>query len=143
GNYWCSERTMYRILAAAGQNGERRRQASHPAGTIPEPPDAVLVFRGVRLRVGTAAGEEFGEDGAQRSEVAAAGAKEVEVVLHRPGGQDGGTGEVEADGVDPVVVGGVEQEVAEELPGARLGEAVTQLLRALLVLTNLEVNRGF
>ncbi|MFG2405836.1 transposase [Streptomyces brevispora] len=36
GNYWCSERTMYRILSAAGQNGERRRQATHPARTIPE-----------------------------------------------------------------------------------------------------------
>lgn len=27
---------MYRILSAAGQNGERRRQATHPARTIPE-----------------------------------------------------------------------------------------------------------
>ncbi|MFE8950645.1 reverse transcriptase domain-containing protein [Streptomyces sp. NPDC007856] len=36
GNYWCSERTMYRILSAAGQNGECRRQAAHPPGTIPE-----------------------------------------------------------------------------------------------------------
>nr|WP_224274348.1 transposase family protein [Streptomyces sp. LS1784] len=27
---------MYRILAAAGQNGERRRQATHPPRTIPE-----------------------------------------------------------------------------------------------------------
>ncbi|AXE75735.1 hypothetical protein C5746_42680 [Streptomyces atratus] len=31
----------------------------------------------------------------ERSEAAAAGAEEVEVVLHRPGGQDGGTGEAE------------------------------------------------
>ncbi len=29
-------RTMYRILSAAGQNGERRRQATHPAKTVPE-----------------------------------------------------------------------------------------------------------
>ncbi|WP_405970602.1 IS3 family transposase [Streptomyces sp. NBC_00988] len=36
GNYWCSQRTMYRILSAAGQNGERRRQATHPPRTIPE-----------------------------------------------------------------------------------------------------------
>ena len=36
GRYWCSERTMYRILAAAGQNGERRRQATHPAKTVPQ-----------------------------------------------------------------------------------------------------------
>ncbi len=36
GRYWCSQRTMYRILAAAGQNGERRRQATHPAKTVPQ-----------------------------------------------------------------------------------------------------------
>lgn len=36
GRYWCSERTMYRILAEAGQSGERRRQATHPAKTVPE-----------------------------------------------------------------------------------------------------------
>lgn len=137
------------LAGAAGGLGQRLGAGGAVAGlddwgqVLEQPPDAVLVFRGVRLRVGPAAGEEFGEYGAQRSKLAAAGAREVEVVLHRPGGQDGGAGEVEADGVDPVVVGGVEQEVAEELPGARLGEAVTQLLRALLVLTNLEVNRGF
>ncbi|MFB6956962.1 hypothetical protein ACFCYB_07930 [Streptomyces sp. NPDC056309] len=36
GNYWCPERTMYRILSDAGQSGERRRQATHPPRTIPE-----------------------------------------------------------------------------------------------------------
>src|SRR5690242_2762871 len=36
GRYHCSERTMYRILAEAGQGGERRRQAVHPAKTVPE-----------------------------------------------------------------------------------------------------------
>ena len=36
GRYWCSERTMYRILEAAGQTGERRRQAVHPAKTVPQ-----------------------------------------------------------------------------------------------------------
>jgi putative transposase len=36
GRWWCSESTMYRILRAAGQNGERRRQATHPARTKPE-----------------------------------------------------------------------------------------------------------
>lgn len=36
GRYWCSQRTMYRILAAAGQCGERRRQATHPPRSIPE-----------------------------------------------------------------------------------------------------------
>ena len=36
GRYWCSQRTMYRILQAAGQCGERRRQATHPPRTIPE-----------------------------------------------------------------------------------------------------------
>lgn len=36
GRYWCSPRTMYRILAQAGQSGERRRQATHPPKVIPE-----------------------------------------------------------------------------------------------------------
>jgi len=36
GRYHCSIRTMYRILETAGQNGERRRQAAHPAKTVPE-----------------------------------------------------------------------------------------------------------
>ena len=36
GRYWCSARTMYRILAAADMSGERRRQATHPPRTIPE-----------------------------------------------------------------------------------------------------------
>lgn len=36
GRYWCSERTMYRILAGAGLSGERRRQATHPPRKIPE-----------------------------------------------------------------------------------------------------------
>lgn len=36
GRYWCSPRTMYRILNDAGQSGERRRQATHPSRVIPE-----------------------------------------------------------------------------------------------------------
>ncbi|MFI0264264.1 transposase [Streptomyces sp. NPDC017056] len=36
GRYHCSVRTMYRILAEAGQNGERRRQATHPPRTVPK-----------------------------------------------------------------------------------------------------------
>lgn len=36
GRYYCSQRTMHRVLAAAGQSGERRRQATHPPRTIPE-----------------------------------------------------------------------------------------------------------
>lgn len=36
GRYWCSARTMYRILAAAEMTGERRRQATHPPRVIPE-----------------------------------------------------------------------------------------------------------
>lgn len=36
GRYHCSERTMYRILKKAGQDGERRRQATHPPRTVPE-----------------------------------------------------------------------------------------------------------
>ena len=36
GRYHCSIRTMYRILQAAGQSGERRRQSLHPARKVPE-----------------------------------------------------------------------------------------------------------
>jgi putative transposase len=35
GVYWCSQSTMYRILRQAGESRERRRQATHPARTIP------------------------------------------------------------------------------------------------------------
>ncbi|MFI6985196.1 IS3 family transposase [Embleya sp. NPDC050154] len=35
GRHHCSISTMYRILRAAGQAGERRRQATHPAKTVP------------------------------------------------------------------------------------------------------------
>ena len=33
--YLCSERTMYRILAAAGEGRERRNQAQHPPAAVP------------------------------------------------------------------------------------------------------------
>jgi len=36
GVYLASERTMYRLLAAEGESGERRRQRVHPAYTKPE-----------------------------------------------------------------------------------------------------------
>jgi transposase InsO family protein len=36
GRYHCSVRTMYRILEAHGQTGERRRQATHAAKAVPE-----------------------------------------------------------------------------------------------------------
>ncbi|MFD3823701.1 IS3 family transposase [Streptomyces sp. NPDC058625] len=36
GRYHCSISTMYRILREHGQAGERRRQATHPAKTVPE-----------------------------------------------------------------------------------------------------------
>ncbi|WP_082598756.1 MULTISPECIES: DDE-type integrase/transposase/recombinase [unclassified Kitasatospora] len=36
GRYHCSVSTMYRILRERGQSGERRRQATHPAKTVPE-----------------------------------------------------------------------------------------------------------
>ncbi|WP_327250025.1 hypothetical protein [Streptomyces sp. NBC_01320] len=36
GRYHCSVSTMYRILRDKGQSGERRRQATHPAKTVPE-----------------------------------------------------------------------------------------------------------
>jgi putative transposase len=36
GIYYCSIRTMYRLLTIAGENRERRRQRSHPANKKPE-----------------------------------------------------------------------------------------------------------
>lgn len=36
GRYWCSQRTMYRVLKEAKMGGERRRQATHPPRAIPE-----------------------------------------------------------------------------------------------------------
>lgn len=36
GTYLCSVRTMYRVLAAAGQTGDRRPQATHPPRVRPE-----------------------------------------------------------------------------------------------------------
>ncbi|TLP90429.1 IS3 family transposase [Nesterenkonia salmonea] len=36
GRYYCSQRTMHRILKAHRMNGERRRQAVHPPRVIPE-----------------------------------------------------------------------------------------------------------
>jgi putative transposase len=36
GDYLCSVSSMYRVLAAAGQTRERRRQATHPAAKKPE-----------------------------------------------------------------------------------------------------------
>jgi putative transposase len=36
GTYLASESTMYRLLRGCGESGERRRQATHPARTIPE-----------------------------------------------------------------------------------------------------------
>jgi len=36
GVYLCSQRTMYRLLATAGESGDRRRQATHPAHVKPE-----------------------------------------------------------------------------------------------------------
>lgn len=36
GRYWCSQSSMYRIARAAGQNRERRAQATHPPRVRPE-----------------------------------------------------------------------------------------------------------
>ena len=36
GRYYCSIRTMYRILSSVGENRERRRQRTHPAKKKPE-----------------------------------------------------------------------------------------------------------
>ncbi|MFD8262420.1 hypothetical protein ACFV19_26665 [Streptomyces griseoluteus] len=36
GRHHCSISTMYRILREKGRSGDRRRQATHPAKTVPE-----------------------------------------------------------------------------------------------------------
>ena len=36
GTYLCSVSTMYRLLRAAGETGDRRRHATHPARVKPE-----------------------------------------------------------------------------------------------------------
>lgn len=78
----------------------------------------------VGLDVGVAAGEEFVQRGAEGVQVAAAGSEKVEVLLYGPGGQDSTAGEVEAEGLDAVLVVDVEEEVAEKLPGLGLAERV-------------------
>ncbi len=83
----------------------------------------VLFLLVVRDGVGLAAGEEFGDDSSQHGQVAAAGAQEAEVFLYGPAGEDAGAGEVEAQGVDPVAVGGVEEEVADQLVRGVLGQS--------------------
>ena len=54
GRYWCSARTMYRILRDAGQCGERRRQATHPPRSIPHllatTPNQVLTWDITKLQ---------------------------------------------------------------------------------------------
>ena len=54
GVYLCSIRTMYRLLAVAGENRERRRQRTHPANKKPEliaeAPNAVWSWDITKLR---------------------------------------------------------------------------------------------
>ncbi|MFD5722716.1 hypothetical protein [Streptomyces sp. NPDC127036] len=67
-----------------------------------------------------AGGQQLVEDRAHSSQVTAAGAEQCEEVVDGPGREDSGAGEAEADRVDPVPVGGVEEQVAGELPGGAL-----------------------
>ncbi|MFF3265344.1 hypothetical protein ACFYWO_40060, partial [Streptomyces sp. NPDC002932] len=60
--------------------------------------------------------EKLPEHAAQLSEVAAAGTQQGEEVLDGPGRENPGAGQVETDRVDPVPVGGIEQQVAGQLP---------------------------
>ncbi len=57
GVYLCSIRTMYRLLAVAGENRERRRQRTHPAKKKPElmanHPNAVWSWDITKLRSAT------------------------------------------------------------------------------------------
>jgi hypothetical protein len=75
----------------------------------------------------------FGEHATQLGEVAAAGSQQGEEVVDGPGGEDPGAGQVEADGVDPVPVGGIGQQVAGQLPGGALGHLRQRAAGALEV----------
>lgn len=54
GTWLASEATMYRLLRAAGEGRERRRQATHPSRTVPElvadAPDRVWSYDATALR---------------------------------------------------------------------------------------------
>ncbi|MFJ4633767.1 hypothetical protein [Streptomyces sp. NPDC088847] len=60
--------------------------------------------------------EQFGEHAAQLGEIAAAGTQQGEEVVDGTGSENPGTAQVEADAVDLVPVGGIEQQVAGQLP---------------------------
>ncbi|MFD7054859.1 DUF6431 domain-containing protein [Streptomyces mirabilis] len=107
-----------------GRSEDVRRYFTVALVALADDPDALgLLLGGEVPGVGLApaSGEQFGEHAAQLGEVAAAGAQQGEVVVDGPGGEDPGAGQVEADGVDPVLVGGIEQQVAGQLPGGALG----------------------
>lgn len=75
-----------------------------------------------------AAGQEFGEHRTQLGKVAAAGAQQGEEIFDGPEGENVGAGRVEADGVDPVSVGSIEQEVTSDL-SQRFGGSRRRLCR--------------
>ncbi|WP_209441800.1 hypothetical protein, partial [Streptomyces roseus] len=76
----------------------------------------------IRNGVSLAARVEFGDDGAEHGQVAAAGAQDAEVLLYGRGGEDAEAGEVEAQGVDPSAVGGVEEQAADQLAGRLIAD---------------------
>ncbi|WP_327341153.1 hypothetical protein [Streptomyces europaeiscabiei] len=99
-------------MARVGDGGQAAQQ----------PLDPVFLLLLVPFGVCRAAFEQLGERAAEDGDVAAAGPEQLQVLLHRPAGERAGTREVQADGVDPVLVGGVEQQVADQLPRFGLAE---------------------
>jgi hypothetical protein len=80
------ERTFERLSAYAATAGRNDR------GKIGEEPFEVAELFGLGVVVGAAAAvaEQLGERGAQLGQVAAAGAEEIQVFLHRPGDEGAG-----------------------------------------------------
>jgi hypothetical protein len=108
--------------AGVGQGLGAHRAAAGPGDrrqALKQLPDTLSLFGRAEVPgvgLAPASGEQFGEHAAQLGEVAAAGAQQGEEVVDGPGGEDPGAGQVEADGVDPVPVGGIEEQVAGQLP---------------------------
>ncbi|MGW9419776.1 IS3 family transposase [Cellulosimicrobium funkei] len=110
GRYHCSVSTMYRILRAHGQAGERRRTATHPPKTVPElradGPGQVFTWDITRLK-GPRRGEYFHAYvvidiysryvAAHTVERAESGARAAELIAHLAAANGVAPGVVHAD----------------------------------------------
>ncbi|MCX4403402.1 MULTISPECIES: DUF1707 domain-containing protein [unclassified Streptomyces] len=87
-----------------------------------------------RFVVDRAAFEQLGERASEDGDVTAAGTEQLQVLLHRPAGEHAGARQVQADGVDPVLIGDVEQQVADQQP--RFGLRRVRVYRVFLKSTS-------